>query len=512
MRKTRSRRPPIAQTDSRGARTSRVRVRVASGCRGTGRRRGCVRDTHRARACAPYSRALAPRQRATSPTASPRVSLAPTSTPARLTPTPPPQAPTPAGRSASRFDVVLQRARGAARLPCVLRITVATPQSESGDWRGDTFRSTTRTGPTIATPAPRRSLATQRVVFDHLGEDVLENAWAGYNVCLFACGQTGSSSPTDGGPARRGGNDEGIVPRACREIFARSPRRKGVTGRVEVTMVEIHNERVRDLLDPEAGSGGSAPLQFARIPSRTVRGGSHVRGARLRRDCALMDRGAKARTTAATAMNATSSRARGGRAPRAGPEPTVRRFPVASRWWISREASVRTRRAPPARDSRKARRSQVAQRAGQLHLALADGDGGKSDARMVPYRDSTLALLLRESLGGNSRTVMITALSPAAVNYEETLGTLRFADRARNIASSATVNREMRERTRRGRPAWAEARNTKTPCRRTWTPRGAASSIAKPPPCGTPRQWTRSRPRSRRRWNARYERRGGEAA
>ena len=76
---------------------------------------------------------------------------------------------------------------------------------------------------------------------------------------------------------------------------------------------------------------------------------------------------------------------------------------------------------------------------------------------MVPYRDSTLTLLLRESLGGNSRTVMIAALSPAAVNYEETLGTLRFADRARNIVSSATVNREMRERTRPGSaPPWDE--------------------------------------------------------
>jgi hypothetical protein len=52
---------------------------------------------------------------------------------------------------------------------------------------------------------------------------------------------------------------------------------------------------------------------------------------------------------------------------------------------------------------------------------------------VIPYRDSTLTLLLKESLGGNARTVMIAALSPAASNYEETLGTLRYADRARRI-------------------------------------------------------------------------------
>jgi hypothetical protein len=83
---------------------------------------------------------------------------------------------------------------------------------------------------------------------------------------------------------------------------------------------------------------------------------------------------------------------------------------------------------------------------------LADQSGGKK-AVIVPYRDSVLTRLLKNALGGNSKTVMIAALSPADINYEETLSTLRFADRAKAIKTVAIVNesptdkliRELRE-------------------------------------------------------------------
>ena len=116
------------------------------------------------------------------------------------------------------------------------------------------------------------SYASQQTVFDDLGRDVLENAWAGYNVCLFAYGQTGSGKSYS---MVGYGDEEGIVPRACREIFARMhAANKGgraagpIDGgaQVEVTMIEIYNERVKDLLSPSAatakgsgsGSGGGS--------------------------------------------------------------------------------------------------------------------------------------------------------------------------------------------------------------------------------------------------------------
>lgn len=71
---------------------------------------------------------------------------------------------------------------------------------------------------------------------------------------------------------------------------------------------------------------------------------------------------------------------------------------------------------------------------------LADKATGKNNKAVVPYRDSALTRMLQNALGGNSKTIMICALSPASINYEETLGTLRYADRAKKIQNKAVVN------------------------------------------------------------------------
>jgi len=77
---------------------------------------------------------------------------------------------------------------------------------------------------------------------------------------------------------------------------------------------------------------------------------------------------------------------------------------------------------------------------GQVISVLADKAMGKGKNQVVPYRDSALTRMLQNALGGNSKTIMICALSPADTNYEETLGTLRYADRAKKIQNKATVN------------------------------------------------------------------------
>lgn len=77
---------------------------------------------------------------------------------------------------------------------------------------------------------------------------------------------------------------------------------------------------------------------------------------------------------------------------------------------------------------------------GNVISALADISSGSKRKVVVPYRDSTLTKLLQNALGGNSKTVMIAALSPADVNYEETLSTLRFADRVKRIKNTVVVN------------------------------------------------------------------------
>jgi hypothetical protein len=77
---------------------------------------------------------------------------------------------------------------------------------------------------------------------------------------------------------------------------------------------------------------------------------------------------------------------------------------------------------------------------GQCISILADKALGKAKGSVVPYRDSALTRILQNALGGNSKTIMICALSPATLNYEETLSTLRYADRAKKIQNKAVVN------------------------------------------------------------------------
>lgn len=83
---------------------------------------------------------------------------------------------------------------------------------------------------------------------------------------------------------------------------------------------------------------------------------------------------------------------------------------------------------------------------GQCISVLADKALGKQKGAVVPYRDSALTRILQNALGGNSKTIMICALSPAYMNYEETLSTLRYADRAKKIQNKAVVNESVQEK------------------------------------------------------------------
>lgn len=335
--------------------------------------------------------------------------------------------------------------------PCVLRMadkTTTIVNPVTGDEKTFTFDYSFWSHDPSSTDPP---FASQQDVFDSVGADVLENAWRGYNVCLFAYGQTGSGKSYS---MVGGGDDatEGIVPKACREIFARLREAGSEKAQVEVTMIEIYNERVRDLLDVATNANPFGTSEAAGLKVRThPTAGSYVEGLTpcAVRDYAevdaLMRRGANARTVAATNMNAGSSRAH------TIVELRVRRWEadgseVSSR--ISLVDLAGSERSDAAGSSGTRLKEGAAinkslSTLGNCIAALAERSSGKgSSTKQIPYRDSTLTTLLKDSLGGNSRTVMIAALSPAAVNYEETLSTLRYADRARHIVSSAVVNRK----------------------------------------------------------------------
>ncbi|KAJ5091151.1 hypothetical protein NUU61_006021 [Penicillium alfredii] len=292
------------------------------------------------------------------------------------------------------------------------------------------------------------NFAGQDDLFDDLGMPLLDNAFGGYNNCIFAYGQTGSGKSYS---MMGYGKEYGVIPRICQSMFERIHQiqeDKSLNCTVEVTYLEIYNERVRDLLNPsnkgnlkvrEHPSTGPYVEDLAKL---VVRSFEEIEN--------LMDEGNKARTVAATNMNETSSRSHAVftltlTQKRHDSETSMDTEKVSKISLVDLAGSERATStgATGARLKEGAEINRSLSTLGRVIAALADVSAGKKkNASMVPYRDSVLTWLLKDSLGGNSMTSMIAAISPADINFEETLGTLRYADSAKRIKNHAVVNED----------------------------------------------------------------------
>ena len=222
---------------------------------------------------------------------------------------------------------------------------------------------------------------------------------------------------------------------------------KNLSCTVEVSYLEIYNERVRDLLNPstkgnlrvrEHPSTGPYVEDLAKL---VVRSFSEIEN--------LMDEGNKARTVAATNMNETSSRSHAVftlilTQKRHDVETSMSGEKVAKISLVDLAGSERATStgATGARLKEGAEINRSLSTLGRVIASLADISTGKKKNAQVPYRDSVLTWLLKDSLGGNSLTAMIAAISPADINFEETLSTLRYADSAKRIKNHAVVNED----------------------------------------------------------------------
>ncbi|KAL1953568.1 hypothetical protein VTO42DRAFT_2595 [Malbranchea cinnamomea] len=290
--------------------------------------------------------------------------------------------------------------------------------------------------------------AGQADLFRDLGAPLLDNAFEGYNNCIFAYGQTGSGKSYS---MMGYGEDAGVIPQICREMFERIAKMQAdpnLTCTVEVSYLEIYNERVRDLLNPsnkgnlkvrEHPSTGPYVEDLAKL---VVRSFQEIEN--------LMDEGNKARTVAATNMNETSSRSHAVftltlTQKRHDTETKMDTEKVSRISLVDLAGSERATStgATGARLKEGAEINRSLSTLGRVIAALADlSSGKKKNAALVPYRDSVLTWLLKDSLGGNSMTAMIAAISPADINFEETLSTLRYADSAKRIKNHAVVNED----------------------------------------------------------------------
>ncbi|KAL1465583.1 hypothetical protein WDU94_005138, partial [Cyamophila willieti] len=299
------------------------------------------------------------------------------------------------------------------------------------------------------------SFASQAVVYSDIGEEMLEHAFEGYNVCIFAYGQTGAGKSYTMMGRQEVEGEEGIIPMICQDLFKRirDTTNDKLKYSVEVSYMEIYCERVRDLLNPK--NKGNLRVREHPLLGPYVEDLSKLAVTSFRDIHDLIDEGNKARTVAATNMNETSSRSHAvftifftQQAVDDMTDLTTEKVSKISLVDLAGSERADSTGAKGTRLKEGANINKSLTTLGKVISALAEisavqhASKKKKKADFIPYRDSVLTWLLRENLGGNSKTAMIAAISPADINYDETLSTLRYADRAKQIVCKAIVNED----------------------------------------------------------------------
>ncbi|XP_006991859.1 chromosome-associated kinesin KIF4A-like [Peromyscus maniculatus bairdii] len=284
----------------------------------------------------------------------------------------------------------------------------------------------------------------QEEVFNTAVAPLIKGIFKGYNATVLAYGQTGSGKTYSMGGAYNADQDNeptiGVIPRVIQLLFKEMDGEKDSEFTLRVSYLEIYNEEILDLLcspcekasqihireDPKAG------IKIVGLTEKTVSAASDM--------VSCLEQGNSSRTVAATAMNSQSSRSH-----------AIFTISIRQRKKTDKNSSFHSKLClvDLAGSERQKKTKAEGDRLkegihinrgllclGNVISALGDGKKGS----FVPYRDSKLTRLLQDSLGGNSHTLMIACVSPADSSLEETLNTLRYADRARKIKNKPVIN------------------------------------------------------------------------
>ncbi|XP_074019029.1 kinesin-like protein KIF18B [Numenius arquata] len=279
--------------------------------------------------------------------------------------------------------------------------------------------------------------ATQEEVFQHTTHEVLDSVLNGYNCSVFAYGATGAGKTYTMLGSEK---NPGIMYLTMVELYKRIEARKEEKScEVLVSYQEVYNEQIHDLLEPKG------PLAIREDPEKgvVVQGLSFHQPTSAEQLLQMLANGNKNRTQHPTDANATSSRSHAifqiyvKQQDRVGG--LARDLQVAKMSLVdlagSERASVTNAKGERLREGANINRSLLALI--NVINALADA---KSKKTHIPYRDSKLTRLLKDSIGGNCRTIMIAAVSPCALAYEDTYNTLKYASRAKEIKLSLKSN------------------------------------------------------------------------
>ncbi|XP_049864367.1 osmotic avoidance abnormal protein 3-like isoform X2 [Schistocerca gregaria] len=293
--------------------------------------------------------------------------------------------------------------------------------------------------------------STTEQIYNEAAFPLVQDVLNGYNSTIFAYGQTGCGKSFTMQGSYDNFSERGVTPRAIEHIFEEIALAENTKYLVLVSHLEIYNDEIRDLL----GSGRRNKLELKEHSEHGV----FVQGISLHsvqgvHDCEkLMQKGINNRITAETQMNYDSSRSHSvftihveivpvNTSEVDGMQMKFQNIRKGKLNLVDLAGSERQGKAGTTGDRLKeATKINLSLSAlGNVISSLVDGK-----SKYIPYRDSKLTRLLQDSLGGNTKTLMIACLSPADSNYEESLSTLRYANRAKNIKNKPHINEDAKD-------------------------------------------------------------------
>ncbi|KAI4314987.1 hypothetical protein L6164_027841 [Bauhinia variegata] len=313
-------------------------------------------------------------------------------------------------------------------------------------------------------------------MFEECVAPLVDGLFQGYNATVLAYGQTGSGKTYTMGTGYNDNCQTGLIPQVMNTLFRKIESLEHQTEfQMHVSFIEILKEEVRDLLDSvsmgksETSNGhtgkvnvpGRSPIQIRETSNGviTLAGSTEIAVSTLREMAACLEQGSLSRATGSTNMNNQSSRSHAiftitleqmhklhsvSSGNDNSDEDMGEEYLCAKLHLVDLAGSERAKRT--GSDGLRLKEGIHINRGllalGNVISALGDEKKRKEGVH-VPYRDSKLTRLLQDSLGGNSKTVMIACISPADINAEESLNTLKYANRARNIQNKPVVNRDL---------------------------------------------------------------------
>ncbi|KAJ8028309.1 Chromosome-associated kinesin KIF4 [Holothuria leucospilota] len=282
---------------------------------------------------------------------------------------------------------------------------------------------------------------SQEKLYDEAVSGLVGGIFKGLNATVLAYGQTGSGKTYSMGSGYDLTDTQkmGVIPRVVKSLFEGIKERSETADFIlKCSFLELHNDDILDLLQEDRAplavrEDTNGEIKITGLSEMIVHQGTDM--------IALLEKGSAGRTTGSTAMNATSSRSHAiftihiEQCSKDDSIPSCH----AKFHLVDLAGSERAKRTQAKGDRFKegVNINKGLLALGNVISALGDENGRKQH---IPYRDSKLTRLLQDSLGGNSQTVMIACVSPADSNMEETLNTLRYADRARKIKNKPVVN------------------------------------------------------------------------